>query len=55
MNDKYEAIKKIAKENNGFVRTSQIEEAGIYRSAIKEFVDQDLLICERKGIYSIKE
>ena len=55
MNDKYEVIKKIAKENNGFVRTSQIEEAGIYRSAIKEFVDQDLLVCERKGIYSIKE
>lgn len=55
MNDKYEVIKKIAKENNGFVRTSQIEEAGIYRSAIKELVDQDLLVCERKGIYSIKE
>lgn len=55
MNEKFEVIKNIAKENNGIVRTSQIEEAGIYRSAIKEFVDQDLLVCERKGIYSVKE
>lgn len=55
MNNKFEVIKNIAKENNGIVRTSQIEEAGIYRSVIKEFVDQDLLVCERKGIYSVKD
>lgn len=54
MDEIYERIKRIAKENDGLVRTSQIEAAGIYRSLIKKYVDQDLLVCERKGIYTVK-
>ena len=37
----YEKIKEIGENNAGIVTTRQIEEAGIYRGVIKNFVEED--------------
>lgn len=47
----YNKICAIATECNGFVKTSQIEEAKISRSIIKKYVDKGLLEEIRKGLY----
>lgn len=52
MDEIYNKIQAIAEENNGFVKTSQIEAAGISRTAIKKYVDSGLLERIRKGIYA---
>ena len=52
MDEIYNKIESIAAENNGFVKTSQIEAAGISRTAIKKYVDSGLLERIRKGIYA---
>lgn len=44
-------IKEVANENNGFIRTSQIQELGLSRPIIKKFVDRGLLERVRKGLY----
>lgn len=44
-------IKEVANENNGFIRTSQIQELGLSRPMIKKFVDRGLLERVRKGLY----
>jgi hypothetical protein len=53
MDNKYLIIKKIAGQSEGIVTTKQIEEAGLSRSIIKNFVEQDLLVKEAHGIYTI--
>lgn len=50
MDEIYNKIKSIAAEGNGFVKTSQVEAAGISRTAIKKYVDSGLLERIRKGI-----
>lgn len=52
MDEVYNRIKAMADNGNGFVKTSQIEEAGISRTAIKKYVDSGLLERIRKGIYA---
>lgn len=44
-------IKEVAYENNGFIRTSQIEEIGLSRPMIKKLVDRGFLERVRKGLY----
>ena len=39
MDEIYNKIESIAAESNGFVKTSQIEAAGISRGVIKKYVD----------------
>lgn len=51
MDEIYNKIASIAIENNGFVKTSQIETAGISRSVIKKYVDNGSLERIRKGIF----
>lgn len=51
----YEKIKEIGENNAGIVTTRQIEEAGIYRGVIKNFVEDGRLIKESKGLYSIAD
>jgi len=53
MDDKYNIIKSIAENSDGIVTTKQIEEAGLSRTIIKNYIDQDLLIREAKGVYTI--
>ena len=47
----YNKIESIAAKSNGFVKTSQIESAGISRSVIRKYVDSGLLERVRKGIF----
>lgn len=53
MDPKYSIIKNIAEHSDGIVTTKQIEEAGLSRTTIKSFLEQDLLVREAQGIYSI--
>ncbi len=53
MDNKYLIIKKIAGQSEGIVTTKQIEEAGLSRAIIKNFVEKDLLVKEAHGIYTI--
>lgn len=49
----FQIIEKIGKENAGIITTKQIEAAGIYRGLIKVFVEDGRLIKEAKGLYSL--
>ncbi len=49
----FEKIEEIASETTGIITTRQIEEAGIYRGMIRQFVDAGFLVKEAKGIYSL--
>ena len=51
MDEIYNKIESIAAECNGFVKTSQIEAAGISRGVIKKYVDNGSLERVRKGIF----
>lgn len=46
-------IKDVALENNGFIKTSQIEEIGLSRPMIKKLVDRGFLEQVRKGLYTL--
>ncbi len=48
-------IEKAALENNGFIKTSQIEEIGLSRPMIKKLVDKGLLEQVRKGLYILAD
>jgi len=48
----YNKIQAMAEDGNGFVKTSQIEAAGINRAVLKKYVDSGLLERIRKGIYA---
>lgn len=53
MDNIFEKIKEIGEKNAGSVTTKQIEEAGIYRGLIRNFVADGRLIKEAKGLYSL--
>ncbi len=53
MDEIWNQIEHIATENAGFIRTSQIEEAGINRQKIKKYVDEGALKRVKKGLYVI--
>lgn len=47
----WENIKQIAEENHGYVKTGQIEAAGISRPMLKKYKDKGYLHSVRKGLY----
>lgn len=53
MDSKFQMIKKIAENSDSVITTKQIEDAGLSRTIIKNYVDQELLIRESHGIYSL--
>lgn len=55
MADKWEQILAVAEENGGNFTTKQIEEAGISRTCLKEFVDNSSLIRIGHGRYSLSD
>lgn len=48
-------IESIADDSDGFVRTAQIEQAGISRPMLKKYVDMGKLERVRKGIYRMSD
>lgn len=46
-----EKIKKLLKQNNGIITTKQIEEIGIPRVHIKQFIESGTIERVKKGIY----
>ena len=55
MNDKVRKIIEKAKENDGLIRTSDIEKLGISRTYICDLVKSGFLVHESWGLYSINE
>ena len=51
----FKKISDIAEKNAGIVTTKQIEEAGIYRGVIRNFVEDGRLVKEVKGLYSLAD
>ena len=48
-------IKDVASENNGFIKTSQIEKIGLSRPMIKKLVDKGFLEKVARGIFILKD
>lgn len=48
-------IMQEAENNDGIIRTSQIEEIGIPRRNIRQLLDTGVLVKESKGLYSVAE
>ena len=48
-------IQTIAEKSNGFVKTSDIEAAGISRPMLKKYVDMGKLDPVRKGLYTLTD
>ena len=46
-----EKIKELLKQNNGIITTKQIEEIGISRVHIKQFIESGTIERVKKGIY----
>lgn len=53
MKDIYDKIQNKAAENDGIIRTRDVEEMGIYRGYLKDMVDSGSLVRESKGIYTV--
>lgn len=53
MKDIYDKIQNKAAENEGIIRTRDVEEMGIYRGYLKELVDRGSLVRESKGVYTV--
>lgn len=51
MDSVWNKIKKIADENNGFIKTSTVESAGISRPMLRKYVADGKLEQIRKGLY----
>lgn len=51
----WDRIKQVAASNNGFIRTSNIEAAGISRPMIRKYVDEGKLEQVRKGLYILAD
>ena len=49
----WEKIREIADLNNGYIRTSDVEAAGISRPMLKKYVDTGKLELVRKGLYTL--
>lgn len=55
MNITWSKIKKLADENNGFVKTSAVEAAGISRPMLRKYVKDGKLEQVRKGLYILAD
>lgn len=55
MDNIWNRIEETAKENNGLIRTSQIEQIGISRPMIKKYKDLGYLEQIRKGLYILRD
>ena len=55
MTDIYKKIQNKAAENDGIIRTCDVEEMGISRGYLKNLVDNGSLVREAKGIYTISK
>ena len=51
----WEKIKAMAEDGDGFIRTSQVEGAGVSRSMLKKYMDAGKIERVRKGIYTITD
>ena len=49
------SIYNVASKNDGIVRTNEVEQMGIGRYNLKEFVESGFLVRESQGIYSIPD
>lgn len=55
MDSIWNKIKKIADENNGFIKTSTVESAGISRPMLRKYVADCKLEQIRKGLYVLAD
>lgn len=55
MDSIWNKIKKIADENNGFIKTSTVESAGISRPMLRKYVADGKLEQIRKGLYVLAD
>lgn len=55
MDEMWKRIETVAKDNNGFIKTAQVEEVGISRPMLKKFVDAGHLKKVRKGLYVLAD
>ncbi len=53
MNKRKEIICEKAQKSNGLITTKEIEELGIGRYKIKDFIGDGFLVRESKGVYSV--
>lgn len=51
----WEQIRALAEDSDGFIRTSQVEDAGISRPMLKKYMDAGQLERVRKGLYIMKD
>ena len=55
MDKLWNEIKRLADSNIGFIRTSDIETAGISRMVLRKYVDAGKLEQIRKGLYTLSD
>lgn len=55
MNNIWNEIKKIADENNGFIKTSAVEAAGVSRPMLRKYLEEGKLEQIRKGLYVLAD
>lgn len=55
MDQIWNQLKSLAETSDGFIRTSQVEQAGISRPILKKYVDMGKLERVRKGIYILSD
>lgn len=55
MDSIWNEIKRIADENNGFIKTSAVEAAGISRPMLRKYVENGTLEQVRKGLYVLAD
>ena len=55
MDTSYKIIKDVAETQDGIITTKQVEDSGLSRTVLKQYVDEGLLIKESKGIYSLSD
>ena len=55
MDQIWKQLKTLAETGDGFIRTSQVEEAGISRPMLKKYVDRGKLERVHKGIYVLSD
>jgi len=51
----WEQIKALAEDGDGFIRTGQVEDAGISRPMLKKYMEEEKLERVRKGLYTLKD
>ncbi len=51
----WEKIREIADSNNGYIKTSDVEIAGVSRPMLKKYVDAGKLELVRKGLYTLMD